>query len=105
MLEALRPSIQLRSESVDISLERTHLADTLGVQLEGGENIERICPATKVRRGHQLRLVIPSQQPISISQATRDKKLVALIAEAHQARQMFLANPDRPIAVIAAEHG
>ena len=105
LLEALRPSIQLRSESVDISLERTHLADTLGVQLEGGDAIELICPATKVRRGHQLRLIIPPQQPVIISQATRDVKLVALIAEAHKARQQVLSYPDRPIATIAAEQG
>ena len=62
-------------------------------------------PATRVRHGHQLRLIIPAQQPISIVQATRSDKLVALIAEANQARQLILANPDRPIATIAADHG
>ena len=105
LLEALRPSIRLRDEAVDIILKRSHLADTLGAQLDGGDAIELICLATKVRRGHQLRLIIPSQQPITISQATRDEKLVALIAEAYQARQLILANPDLPIAAIAAERG
>lgn len=62
-------------------------------------------PATRVRHGHQIRLVIPSQQPISIAAATRDEKLVALIAEAHQARQLVLTNPDQSIAAIAADHG
>ena len=60
-------------------------------------------PATRVRHGHQLRLIIPAQQQISIAQATRDEKLVALMAEAYQARQLILANPERSIAAIAAE--
>ena len=104
LLEALRPSVRLSHDAVDISLERPQLADTLGVQLEEGDRIELTCPATKVRRGHQLRLIIPSQKPISIVQATRDEKLVALMAEAHRAKQLILANPDRSNAAIAAEH-
>ena len=105
LLEALRPSIRLSNDSIDISLERPRLADTLGVQLGDGDSIELTCPATRVRRGHQLRLVIPSQKPINIAQATRDEKLVALVSEAHLARQLVLTNPERSIAAIAADHG
>lgn len=105
LLEALRPSVRLNHDAVDISLERPQLADTLGVQLEEGDRIELTCPATRVRRGHQLRLIIPSQKPISIVQVTRDEKLVALVAEAHQARQLILADPEKSIAAIAAGHG
>ena len=35
----------------------------------------------------------------------RDDKLVALVAEAKQARQLILASPDQSIAAIAASHG
>ena len=105
LLEALRPSVRLRHDAVEINLERAQLADTLGLQLDDGKGIDLTCSATKVRRGHQLRLIIPSQRPISIVQATRDEKLVALMAEAHQARQLILANPDRSIAAVAADHG
>ena len=104
LLEALRPSVRLLHGAVNISLERAQLADTLGVQLNDGECIELTCPATKVRRGHQLRLVIPGPQTISIAEATRDDKLVALIAEAHLAQQLILASPDQSIAAIAANH-
>ena len=59
-------------------------------------------PATRVRHGHHLRLIIPSQKPIAIAQATRDEKLVALISEAHEARKFVLAEPDKSVANIAA---
>ena len=62
-------------------------------------------PATRVRHGHQLRLIIPAPQSIAIVQATRDDKLVGLMAEAHQARRLIFANPDRSIAAIAVDHG
>ena len=61
-------------------------------------------PATRVRNGHQVRLIIPSRKPITIAQATRDEKLVALIAEAHEARKLVLAEPDKSIAIIAADN-
>ena len=62
-------------------------------------------PATKVRRGHQLRLIIPGPQVLNIIPATRDEKLVSLIAEAYAARKLLLAAPDQSIASIAASHG
>jgi site-specific DNA recombinase len=62
-------------------------------------------PATKVRRGHQLRLIIPGPQVLNVVPATRDEKLVALIAEAHTARKILLASPEQSIASIAASHG
>ena len=34
-----------------------------------------------------------------------DEKLVALISEAHEARQLVLAHPDKSIASIATKHG
>jgi site-specific DNA recombinase len=62
-------------------------------------------PATRVRRGHQLRLVIPGPQTLNIVPARRDEKLVALIAEALEARKLILAEPEKSIASIAAANG
>ena len=62
-------------------------------------------PATKVRRGHQLRLIIPGPHVLKIEPATRDDKLVALVAEAHAARKILLASPEQSIAHTAASHG
>ena len=72
---------------------------------EPGEPIVLTVPATKVRRGHQLRLVIPGPEEPSANPARRDGKLVALMAEAHAARQLILSQPDKSIASIAASAG
>lgn len=61
--------------------------------------------ATKVRRGHQLRLVIPGPEQLNIMPTRRDEKLVALMAEAYAARQLIVAQPDRSIAGIATSVG
>src|SRR3546814_6334160 len=58
---------------------------------------------TKVRRGHQLRLVIPG--PSKAPSVRRDEKLVMLIAETHAARTLLSSNPGRSIAAIAASAG
>ncbi len=100
--------IDLGEEAIDLTVDRIGLAAALGLVLDpdGEEKLMVLTlPATRVRHGHQIRLVIPSQQPISIAAATRDQKLVALMAEAHQAKQLILSNPDRSIAAIAADHG
>ena len=100
--------IDLSDDAIDLTLSKFALATAMG--LEPDQDMENksmvlTLPATRVRHGHQLRLIIPAPQSISIVQATRDEKLVALIAEAHHARQLILANPDRSIAAIAADHG
>ena len=100
--------IDLGEEAIDLTVDRIGLAAALGLVLD--PDVEKklmvlTLPATRVRHGHQIRLVIPSQRPISIAAATRDEKLVALMAEAHQARQLILFNPDRSIAAIASDHG
>jgi len=69
------------------------------------EDITLNLPATKVRRGHQLRLVIPGPEHLNIIPAQRNEKLVALIAEAHEARRLILAEPDKSIAAIAKDAG
>ena len=58
-------------------------------------------PATKVRRSHQLRLIIPGPLSLNITPATRDEKLVA---EARAVRHLLLASPELSIASIAASH-
>lgn len=100
--------IDLCEEAIDLTVDRFALANAIGVALESDmENKAMVLtlPATRVRHGHQLRLIIPSQKPITIAQATRDAKLVALIAEAQEARKLVLAEPGKSIASIAAANG
>ena len=49
--------------------------------------------------------VLPLSVPASKRAITRDDRLMALVAEAYQARQMILASSDQSIAAIAASHG
>jgi len=58
-----------------------------------------ICiPAVKVRRGHQLRLIVPGKNSRRNTQAQRDPKLIALIAEALAARKLIEDNREQAIA-------
>ena len=69
--------------------------------------------ATRLRRGHQIRLVIEGEgqaptvpvKPSSPSTPHRDEKLVALLAEAHAARKLVLACPDLSLADLAKQQG
>ena len=107
LLVAMIARIDLHEDGIDLTLDNAMLAKALGLELESELTEQRFVLtllATKVRRGHQLRLIIPGPQSIKIAEATRDAKLVALIAEAHQARQLIMASPDQSITAIAASH-
>ena len=100
--------IDLAEEAIDLIIDRIGLAAALGLALDPDvekKSMVLTLPAIRVRHGHQIRLVIPSHQPISIAATTRDERLVALMAEAHLARQLILSNPHRSITAIAADHG
>ncbi|MET0250605.1 MAG: hypothetical protein ABW203_00340, partial [Novosphingobium sp.] len=103
LLESFVSRIILREGAIDIAVHPAKLLAALGYQQQGDKLVDPVvltCAAVKVRRGHQVRLVIPSSEPPRPT--TRDEKLVALVAEAHAARQLVLASPDQSIASIAA---
>ncbi len=62
-------------------------------------------PITRVRRGHELRLIIPGEPSSAAALPERSERLVALMAEAMAARDLVLATPDRPLNSIADTHG
>ena len=105
---ALVQRINLGGEGIAIRTSHARIAAVLGIDgavIVQDEDITLELAATKVRRGHQLRLVIPGPQVLNIIPACRDEKLVALVAEAHAARKLVLAAPDESIASIAAATG
>jgi site-specific DNA recombinase len=108
LLPTMITRIDLHEAGIAVTVDKSQPASALGLEAVAdiaGPQLILTLPATKVRRGHQLRLVIPGPQTISIDQATRDDRLVALVAEAYQARRLILASPDQSIAAIAASHG
>ncbi len=108
LLEAIVERIELHSNALTILVGRSKLRKVL--LLADPEVAEEwlftlSCEVAKVRRGHQVRLIIPSGRQAAEPPAMRDDKLVALLAEAHATRKLVLANPGRPIASLAAEVG
>ncbi len=60
----------------------------------------------RVRRGHELRLVIPAEgEAEGDAPRPRDERLVALLAEALEARELVLGSPGKSFNRIAAETG
>jgi DNA invertase Pin-like site-specific DNA recombinase len=106
LLESLVRQVRLFEDRIDVELDEQALRTRL--EMDGAPTFLEISaitiPAVRVRRGHQLRLIVPGRESRRPKPA-RDQKLVALIAEAHHARQMILKNSDQSLAQTAREHG
>ncbi len=108
MLPAILTRINLSENGIDLAIDTTRLAAVVGLDAiadTADESLVLTLAATKVRRGHQLRLIIPGPHVLNIIPTARDEKLVALIAEAHTARKILVASPEQSIASIAASLG
>ncbi len=104
LLASMITRIDLGEECIETIIGPEKLAEVLGLeQTDSDQPIRLTLAAAKVRRGHQLRLVIPGP-PLVIAAASRDEKLVALIAEAHAARQLIFAHPEQSIVNLAASN-
>ncbi len=83
------------------------MAEAFGIESlpdEKPDPIELTCPATRVWHGRQSRLVIPGPDA-GAQLGHRDQKLINLIREAHAARQLAIANPDKTISALARMSG
>jgi site-specific DNA recombinase len=108
LLSALVDHVGLGDEAIEIGLVRAALLTTLQLPVPDAAEMEMLAiatPATRVRRGHQIRLVIPGVATAPVPPARRDERLVALVAEAYAARQLFMRYPDRSLASIATSLG
>lgn len=102
-LASIVARIDVLEECIELTVDPANLGNALGLQqTTSTEPLVLLVAATKVRHGHQLRLVIPGPQSLTIAPTGRDERLVALVAEAHTARKLILASPDKSIAAIAA---
>lgn len=108
LLPAILTRVDLDEEGIDLSIDSIRLAAAIGlhaIAAPADRSMVLTLAATRVRRGHQLRLIIPGPHILAIAPATRDEKLVALLAEAHTARKLILASPVQSVASIAASQG
>jgi hypothetical protein len=108
----------LHDDRVELVLSDAGLADVLAIERNPlSTPVVLNVAATRLRRGHQIRLVIegegqaptapvkPSSPVASSPQQQRDTKLIALLAEAHVARKLVLAYPDLSLADLAKQQG
>lgn len=97
--------IDLQEDHLTIRIDEVRLLRILGLNATSQERASIIlsAPIAKVRRGHELRLVIPSDAEAEAQ--PRNDKLVRLMADALAARAMVLAAPDQTLQQIAQAHG
>ncbi|MEO9826801.1 MAG: recombinase family protein [Paracoccaceae bacterium] len=96
LLAKLMQSIRLGEKAVEIALSGDGLARTFGL-VEGvlaSDKLSLTIPAVRHRSGHQLKLVVPSSKQMEAEPAKHDMKLIALLAEAMEARDLVFANPE-----------
>ena len=76
-------------------------------QVNKHEPITLSVEATRARKGHQIRLVIPGAQEPTHKPAKpkRDDQAVFKLAEAFEARRLVMENPTLSLAAIAKAHG
>jgi len=108
LLSALLRQVRLHEDRIEVEVDQAAAQERWGIDGNAGARSEAsiiTIPSVRVRRGHQLRLIVPGAETSHSNPALRDTKLIGIIAEAHQARQLVLANPRHSLAQIAREHG
>lgn len=111
LIEKLVELVALQSEQIVIRTDTSRLFSALGLGCKDDAQsdlepapIPLECPAAKAWHGRQLRLIIPG--PASESNFRhRDPKLVRLMSEVNQARELVLANADQTVSEIARRAG
>lgn len=107
ILRDLLGGVRLNEGHIDIGIDVAKLVAALGIDDNcnpSGDPLIITCGAVRVRRGHELRLIIPSSAPPTIA-VSRDEKLISLIAEPHSAVELVSSNPELSVAKIAVQHG
>ena len=108
LVAALVERIALGEDCIAVILSPARLAETLGTSRPSSEipALTIKAGAMRIRRGQQMRLVVPGPEPVNAPPPVRrDDRLIALVAEALQARELVLAHADRSLNSLAAEHG
>ena len=100
--------VTLHAGRVEIVISPAKLREQLHLpQVNKHEPITLSVEATRARKGHQIRLVIPGAQEPTHKPAKpkRDDQAVFKLAEAFEARRLVMENPTLSLAAIAKAHG
>ncbi len=105
LLRQLVRLIRLHEQQISVELCPAGLSLLLELAEPATDPIILATQAIRVRRGHQIRLIIPGSRPAENPVRERDPKLVALLAEAMGARDLVLTSPGKSMLRIATEAG
>lgn len=110
IVSAVLAKATLFEDRVELALSPDGLAGALECSIGAGRaTLTLSVPATRLRRGHQIRLVIEGEgavaKPEPLIPPKHANKLAILLAEAYQARQLLLDSPDTPLTDLARQHG
>ena len=109
MLGTLVQRVDLAEDGVLITLCAAGVTGTFGTAPAPEPHMPALTitmRAARMRRGKQMRLVVPRPAAVCAPPPVqRDGRLIALVTEALQARELVLAHPGRSTASIASEHG
>jgi DNA invertase Pin-like site-specific DNA recombinase len=108
LLFLLVRQVRLHEDRIEVKLDDEAVRARLGITGDSSAASKGsmiTIPAVRVRRGHQLRLIVPGPESCRPRTVRRNEKLVALIAEAHRARELVLAKPEHLLGHIAREQG
>jgi site-specific DNA recombinase len=107
LLGQLLQRVTLAEDAVGLKLCGRGLAAAL--ELAGSPpvaaDLEVQFTAVRMRKGHQLRLVVPATAAAEPEPPCHDPKLIKLVAEAIKARELVLSSPDQSLQAIAASTG
>jgi len=95
--------IDLRHDSVDITLDLAGLIDGSAAKLSAKILHVITTPVARIRRGIEVRLVLAN--PGTRDDGQVDPALVGLVVRAHAARKAVTQHPDQSLAEIAAAQG
>ena len=93
MIERYLAIISLHDARVDITVQRLALLPDMAGRPNAHDAIVLQAPTARVQRGHDIRLVTPSAEPVRSMR--RDERPVELIADAHSACTLLLASPNQ----------
>ena len=107
LVAAVVTGVQMTEADVTISVSRAALLPLLRIEAatftddDAPDAMLLTAPATRTRVGKEVRLLVPADDEVN----DRDTRLLALLAEAMDVREMLLANPEQSIDQIARETG
>jgi len=104
LLQRLIERIALQEDSIDVAVRTSAICNEIGTALFIAPTI-LTAPIARMRRGHEIRLVIQASDAAQHKPKPRSERLALLLAEALAAREMVIAAPEQSIEQIATRTG